>query len=396
MRTGFLGPLVISMIALASPALPQQADQRLSQEQQPPGWSVTPRVSTGTAWDDNVLIQGSGDALSSDLNTAVNPGGSLDYVGKRGSFSGSYGGSVQLYRDFSSLNSYDQSMSVTGRRQISQHTLLFAQQSYTKTATTELPALAGVPFLRIGARIANLRSGLEATPTRHLSVAASYNFQWIAFNEDPRFGVTLFGGHSNGGSAGLKYQITDRTMLTADYDLQIASILTGGRFTVQNSWAGADYRLTESSHVYGAFGFARLDAADLGTGRTSPAWRAGYTRRFESAAVDVAYARSFVPTYGTGATLENDELTSSVHVPFGRRVYSDGTVSWRKNEPLASGDLPLTSVWIGGTLGYAVQPWLRIEGFYGGTHQAIDRPGGRLYRNRIGVQVITAKPVRIH
>ncbi|HUR33025.1 MAG TPA: hypothetical protein VM032_04470 [Vicinamibacterales bacterium] len=397
MRLTRAATILPAMLAVAvGTATAQQADPRLSEERQPVGWSVTPRVSSSTAWDDNVLIQGKGDALSSDLNTAINPGGSLDFVGKRGSFAASYSGSVQLYRDFSTLNSYDQSMNVSGRRQMTPHLLLFGQQSYSKTPTTELPALAGIPFLRIGARIADLRGGIEATPSKRLSIAASYNFQWIAFDKDPLLGVSLLGGHSNGGSAGAKYQISTRTMLTADYDLQRASIITGGRFTVQNSWAGADYRLTDASHIYGALGIARLDAADLGTGKTSPAWRLGYARRFESAAIDVLYARSFVPSYGSGGTLSNEELTSSLHVPFGRRTYAEGTLSWRTNEPLVAGDLPLTSIWAGGVLGYAVHPWLRVEGFYGGTHQTIDRPGGRLDRRRIGVQVVTAKPVRIN
>jgi hypothetical protein len=395
MRAPRTALIAAALAASANMAAAQQADPRLSEEPQPPGWSITPRVSTSAAYDDNVLIQGRGDTLASDLNTAVTPGGSLDYVGKLGSFSASYAGSVQLYRDFSSLNSYDQSMNVSARRRLSPHLLLFGQQSYSRTPTTELPALAGIPFLRIGARIADLRGGVEASPSKRLSLAASYNFQWISFDKDPIAGVSLLGGHSNGGSAGIKYQISTRTTLTADYDLQRASIITGTQFTVQNSWAGADYRLTENSHAYGAFGIARLDAADLGTGKTSPAWRTGYARRFESAAVDVSYARSFVPSYGGGGTLSNEDLTSSLHVPFGRRTYAEGTFSWRRNEPLVAGDQPLTSVWVGGLFGYAVQPWLRVEGFYGGTHQSIDRPGGRLDRHRIGVQVVTAKPVRI-
>src|SRR4051794_36080684 len=116
-----------SVLMVATVALAQQADPRLSEERQPAGWSVTPRVSTGAAYDDNVLIQGKGDQLASDMNTAVTPGGSVDFVGKRGFFNASYTGSVQLYRDFSSLNSYDQSMNVSGKRQVRPHVLLFAQ-----------------------------------------------------------------------------------------------------------------------------------------------------------------------------------------------------------------------------------------------------------------------------
>jgi uncharacterized protein (PEP-CTERM system associated) len=384
-----------ALVGSSALAYAQQADPRFSQERQPVGWSVTPRVSTSAAYDNNVLIQGSGDNLASDLNTAVSPGGSLDYVGKLGSFAGSYTGSMQLYRDFSSLNSYDQALNVSARRQMTRHILAFGQQSYSKTPTTELPALAGVPFLRVGARIADTRGGIEASPSSRMSLAASYNFQWIAFDKDPTAGISLLGGHSNGGSAGVKYQLSRRTTLTADYDLQRATIFNGNRFTVQNSWAGADYRLTETSHLFGALGIARLGAVDLGTGKTSPAWRAGYARRFEAATVDLAYSRSFVPSYGIGGTLSNEDITSNLHVPIGRRAYSEGTLSWRKNEQIVAGDQPLTSTWIGAVVGYALQPWMRVEAFYGGTHQNIDRPGGRLNRNRIGVQVVTAKPVRI-
>jgi hypothetical protein len=381
-------------VSWAGPVLAQPADPRVAGERQPVGWSVTPRVTTGTAYDDNVLIQGEGNAVS-DLNTAVSPGGSIDYVGKLGSFSASYAGSIQLYRDFSTLNSFDHGVTAVARRLVTKHVLAFVQQNFSKTATTELPALIGIPFVRIGARTADLRGGIEATATKRLSLSASYNFQWIAFDKDPVLGVSLFGGHANGGAGGVKYQLDSRTSLTADYELQRASVLDGTRFTVQNSWAGVDYKLSEYSHIYGALGIARLDAPDLGTGRTSPAWRAGYSRRFEALVLDVSYAKSFVPSYGGGGTLSNEDITSNVHVPFGRRTYAEGSVSWRRNEPLVAGDQPLTSTWIGGVVGYAVQRGMRVEGFYGGTHQNIDRPGGRLDRNRIGVQVVTAKTERI-
>ena len=48
-----------------------------------------------------------------------------------------------------------------------------------------------------------------------------------------------------------------------------------------------------------------------------------------------------------------------------------------------------------GSIGYTVQPWVRLEGFYDGSRQTIDRPGGELNRNRFGFQVITSKPMRI-
>jgi hypothetical protein len=240
-----------------------------------------------------------------------------------------------------------------------------------------------------------VRGGVEALATKRLSLAASYYLQWIAFDKGALEGISLFGGHSNGGTAGLKFQLSSRTTLTADYDLQRVSILDGTHVNIQNAWAGTDYRLTENSHVTAAFGLARLDAPELGPGKTSPAWRAGYNRRFESAALDLSYARSFLPSYGAGGPMSNDELSSNVHVPIGRRTYAEGSLSWRRDAPLVGSEPALRSLWAGGVVGYAVQPWLRVEGFYGSTHQTVDRPGGQVDRNRVGVQVVTAKPVRI-
>lgn len=386
---------LVMLLGSAAAVQAQQADPALSQEPQPAGWSLTPRLSTTVAWDDNVLLQGRGPALAGDLNTALDPGANLGFIGKRGSFSANYAGSLQMYRDFGAINNYGQTLAVSGRRRLSERTLLFAQQTYSKMPTTELPALVGIRFLRLGARLFDFRGGIESTVTKRLSFAASYNLQSINFNPHPVLGDSFLGGSANGASSTAKYQLTTRATITADYSLQRARIANGNTFLVQNMSGGLEYRLAENTRVYGAFGMARMRAADLGTGRTSPAWKGGLTHRFGRVAFDASYGRAFLPSFGGGGTLATEELTTFLRVPFGRRFYSDAAVSWRKNEPLLAGDQALTSVWISGTLGYALQPWARIEGFYGGTHQRIARPGGQLDRNRIGVQIITSKPMRI-
>ncbi|MGE3519595.1 MAG: hypothetical protein AB7J63_11660, partial [Vicinamibacterales bacterium] len=227
-------PVVTALLLACAtpPAAAQQADPSLSFPRQPVGWSFTPRLATGAAWDDNVLIAGGSDALAADLNTAVEPGASLDFIGKRSSFSASYRGSAQMYRDFNALNNYAQRLNVSARRRLSAKTILFGQQSYSAMPTTELPAFVGIPFRRIGARIADFRGGVESMPTKRVSFSLSYNFQWIDFNKDPVLGVALLGGHANGGTAGLRYHVTAHTSLTTDYNVQRASIVTGGRFTL--------------------------------------------------------------------------------------------------------------------------------------------------------------------
>jgi hypothetical protein len=167
-------------------------------------------------------------------------------------------------------------------------------------------------------------------------------------------------------------------------------------FDVQNGSIGVEYKLSDFTRVFAAGGVSMLASTETATNRIGPAVRLGLTRHFRTADVDLGYTRSFVPSYGFGGTMQNEEASARLRVPLARRIYTAGGLSWRRNDPLTDLDLPLRSVWIEGTLGYAMTPWAHVEAFYGGTHQTIDRPGGVVDRNRFGFQVTTAKPMRIH
>ena len=147
--------------------------------------------------------------------------------------------------------------------------------------------------------------------------------------------------------------------------------------------------------MFAEAGLSRLGVTQFAGVRTGPAWRVGLARQFRTAGVDLLYNRSFVPSYGFGGTTQNEEATARLRLPLGRRLYSASALSWRRNDPLTPDELPLRSFWVEGTLGYVATPWVRLELFYAGTRQTIDRPGGTLDRNRIGFQVTTAKPVRV-
>jgi hypothetical protein len=225
---------------------------------------------------------------------------------------------------------------------------------------------------------------------------ASYDFEYVDFDQSQPGAEGLRGGHSHGGSFNLRHILTDRLTLTADYGFQHALVGTIGQtFDVQNAWVGGEYKLSNLTRVFAAGGVSRLASTEVSTNRTGPAWRLGLIRQFRQAGVDLVYTRSFVPSYGFGGTMQNEEASARLRLPLARRVYTSTAVSWRRNDPLLESELPLRSLWIEGTIGYAVTPSVRVEAFYNGTHQTIDRPGGVLDRNRIGFQVITAKPVRI-
>jgi hypothetical protein len=206
---------------------------------------------------------------------------------------------------------------------------------------------------------------------------------------------TLLGGHSHGANVTLRHLVNTRLALTADYNLQHATLRDNQTFDVMNASAGVEYRLSEFTRVFAAGGISRLGIAQIATNRTGPAWKIGLAHNLRTTTVDLLYGRSFVPSYGFGGTMQNEEITARVHAPIARRFYMTSSVSWRHDDPLLTAELPLRSYWIEGSVGYAATPWVRFEGFYAGSHQSIDRPGGVLDRNRIGFQVTTAKPMRI-
>jgi len=360
------------------------------------GWSLTPSLSYAGSWDDNVLVRGTGDLPAEDFVNTINPRAGVVYNGRRGQLSASYDGAFQLYRELSTLNSYDQRGSLFAQQLLTRHVALFVRSSLAKVPTTELAAFVGVPFQRTGSRIIDGRGGVDMSFSKRTSMIVSYDVQWAAFDVDPATSVNLQGGHSQGASASLRHAIDARLTATADYNITHAVVdaLDQG-FDIQNWWAGAEYKLSEATHMYAAGGVSRLGVTELTEARIGPAWRAGLAGRLRTTTLTVEYVKSFVPAYGFGGTMQNEELSGRAQIPLARRLTATGGAAWRRNDPLTEGDLPLRSFWLEGAIGYFVTPTVRLEGFYSGTRQTINRPGGQADRNRLGFQISTARPMRI-
>ena len=64
------------------------------------------------------------------------------------------------------------------------HVALFARNSAADVPTTELQEFVGVPFVRTGSRIDDLRGGVEAAFTKRTSMVVSYDFQWVDFDRN--------------------------------------------------------------------------------------------------------------------------------------------------------------------------------------------------------------------
>jgi hypothetical protein len=410
MRAARLIFIVVWSALLASAASAQTSNFALMRapdaQAPPPGWVVTPALLYQSAWDDNVLLRLNGDEAPGDYINLVNPHIDASYLGRHSHFSASYDANFALYRQLDTLNSYDQHASVSASRAVTPHITLFAQNTFASVPTTELFNLVAVPFIRAGTKVDSLRGGTDASLSKYTTVTATYSFDWVAFEQNT-FNPFLFGGHTHGANVGLKHALNPTTSLTANYSFhhslvgEEAVLIAGanpinhGTFNVQNGDVGFEKLLSPQTRVFGAFGFSRLDIAVVGLSQAGPAWRAGVTQHFKTAYVDASYIRSYVPAYGFGGTTQNEELRAQMMAPLARRLSVQSVVAWRRNEPVAIGALKLKSLWVEGSFGYALQPWVRLEAFYAGDHQVVEAPGGIASRNRIGLQIVTSKPLRV-
>lgn len=403
-----------SNFALSAAAGPDQTSGRTAGA----GWTFTPSLLYQAGYDDNALLRATQDQAPSDVLSVVNPRADATYVGRKGGFSASYDGAFLLYHTLDQLNSYDQHATVGGRRLLSPHVSLFVNNNVAIVPTTELLQLVAVPFVRTGAKYDDLRGGINADLTKYTSITATYGFEWVQFDRNQPLGFNLHGGSSQGGSFDLRRRLTENTSLVADYDLQHALITEGGTFNVQNVSAGLEHQFSTHTRFFASAGLSHLGISDLGglsagpagTGRgsaaqgpsataglsrTGPAWHVSLSHSFRVALVDVSYSRTYVPAFGFGGTSQNEEADAFVRAPVGRRAYLQTDVAWRRDQPLLPSDPYVRSVWLEGVVGYLLQPWVRAEVFYSGTTQTSNFASGVYGHNRIGVQIVTAKPMRM-
>jgi hypothetical protein len=396
-------PLSAQISNLPAPHTPpssgssQTEDSSGSSQTQTAGWILTPSLAVSSGWDDNVFVEGTGGNTTSDLINVVNPRIGGGYTGRRGQLNIDYDGAFLLYRAMKALNSYDQHASTIGRWRLSKHVTLFANNSFAIVPTTETALLIGVPFVRTGSLLEGLQTGVETELTKRTSFSLAYEFQYVRFDQNAGFASQLHGGHGEGGTASIRHRWSGRTAFIADYRLQHANVTeTNELFTVQTAMAGVEERLSESLSLVAEGGVAYLQTTVATTSQVGPSLRAGLTRRSHAFDVELTYGRSFVPSYGFGGTAQNEEVTANLHVPFTRRSYLQTAAAWRRNEPLTFGLPRLRSLWLESSIGYSFSPSVRVSAFYDGAHQEDNRPGGIVNRNRFGVQVEAAKPMRIH
>jgi hypothetical protein len=382
----------LALLSAASVAAQPQEPQARA------GWTFTPSLNFSGGWDDNALLVGVEETSPEDYLTALAPRGALTFLGRRLQMSTAYQGAFIIYRNFSELNSVDQYARADLQYRTTPRTTILVNQSFSKAQTTDAVELVGAPFRRIGHLTSSTGGTVEAQLTARTKLTGGYDLQIVDFDDEAQQFIEFPGGHAHHLAGSLHHRLSPRVTFGGVYDFRRVVVTEGAEIVpIHSSAATADYRVGQRVTLVGSIGVAHLGAGLTHPSRTGATWSAGISGRLRYVELRGDYRRSVVPSFGFGGTFQNEELMASLSGPFGReRGYWQAGLAWRDNDPLVVGPPSTRSLWMSSLVGYAIAPWLRLEGYYNRAHQDTQRPGGRLHRNRIGFQIVTSKPLRLN
>jgi hypothetical protein len=408
MRSSLGLTTALAIAVLFEPAVHAQLTSRLPEVEPVGGWIFTPSFGFGGSWDDNVLLVFTGDDPPSDYASPLSPSLGLDFLGRRTKFSSGYDGSFLFYRTLDELSSSEHLFRTSMEHRINPRLQIFAQESYSRSPTTDALQLAGVPFFRVGSAINSAGGGFESALNKFTTLRGSYTLRNVSFDSDETDligGADLQGGYAHEFAVVVNRALSERLTVGGEYDLTRAIVngdpdVANGqddRFNLQRGLFTARYVVSPSVNISGGVGIAMIGEGLTHDAQVGPSWQAEIAHRGRYTQISASYLRSYIPSFGFGGTYQNEEWTANLHVPFARnRAYADGSVAWNDNDPLELLQPSLQSAWVSGRLGYRLTRWLRVEGFYTHARQDSQTPGGRLGRNQVGFQIVTSKPIKLH
>ena len=366
------------------------------------GWTITPSFGVAETYDDNISLFGQHTAedQNDDYISTFFPAVDLHYTGKQTRFGTSYSGAFLNYRTFTALNRWDQHGRVELRRRETARLSWLAHGSAAMLPSTDAIELGGIPYRHTGAKTADGRAGVEYVFSAHDSFSSSVNFQHVAFDRSPEIRAILRGGDVIESMNVWRHKIDARLSIGTDYSFRRAKVLGDlETFNIHTAEGAVDYDLSPSWSFSGGAGAVYLESTATTAARSGPAWRMALERHRGGTTFHVGYQRSYIPSFGFGGTIQNDEVGLGFHTPlFGsRHFYTDNSAVYRDNQPLTDvlQQLPLRSLRTYSIVGWEPQGWVRFEGFYARVQQTSLRAGGQLYRNRVGFQIVTSKPMRV-
>jgi hypothetical protein len=364
----------------------------------PPGWVVIPSVGVAGLWDDNVPLTSQTVGEVGDYVTAVSPGLNLGHRGRRSTLGVLYSSTYEFHRTLTEFDTVDHRARGDFQRRLSERVTLFARDAFARSPTTAIlaPSTGLVVLQRRTTRFNDFRGGVEFKPGATTTLTAAYTSQWIELAGDEEVAPLLRGGRSDGADIAFDKQVSTRVSVGATYQGTLAVVADGDeRFDVQNALATLEVALNPSLTFNGGFGYSWQRTGIGSDSEAAPAYEAHLLFQQQRSRWEVSYIRSFLPSFGFGGTVQNEELTGSITAPLGRHLEIGVNGGVRDNDPLDLGNTSLRSRTLAGRFTYLPVRWLRIEVFSQYFHQDTQVGGGQISRSQTGLRVSTQHPVRL-
>ena len=404
MRLTLASFVVAMLLSFATNAAAQPAPWQ--PERLTAGWTFTPALGFGGLWDSNSTLRVTGDPQIAQWVGLINPRGELDFNGRRTRLTAGYSGALQAYRELEELTRYEQLGRFQFRHSLTPRLNFGVNAGLTMAPSTERIELGSLPFENVGSTLFTTRANVDYAVTRRIGVSVSYDRQLVEFHE-PKNSLeptptVLRGGYQHGATATGKVAVLSRFWTGASYSYHRAHTDEGAQTVdVLDGMLLVGARLAEHTTVEAGAGYASLRmTSPLVVGalaRTGPSYRAALAHSYERVKFDFSYDRTYVPSWSFGGTSANQQVRSSVFVPFmSGRMSASGHIGFSHNEPLISAQesLALDTWSTGWSVGYGIARWMRVEAFYNANFQE-SSARGKVTRERVGVQFVTLKPVRI-
>jgi hypothetical protein len=390
--------LAAAAIVCASPSVAGAQEQQQAEFESwgISGWSFTPGVVVGALFDSNVGLAnvGPGMKAASDKLFELQPYGQLEFNGRRTMFASGYQGFLRRYFDFDELNGFDSRAYMQLRQKVTRRVTLLVDDNFLQTPTTDQLQLNGIPFQRTGSRYNGFSATVQARLTPTVDLNNRYEFTWVDFVRKDTF---LHGGFVNGDHTDVTKRLTDRASAGGEYGIRFADLNEGTHHLSFQEMGGVfRYRLDRDTLVETSGGMAFMHDYLRDDTRTGPYVRARLTHHAARAVLGAEAGRTYVPTFAFGGSNQSEFVEGFIQMPISRnRMYVEESFAYRRSIPFLETETPLDSVWQRSVVGYALQRWFRLEGYYQFTHQDTRLPGGNVNRHVAGVQFVVAQPVRL-
>jgi hypothetical protein len=367
-----------------------------------PGWTFTPTFGFAETYDDNISLFGLGTAeeQNNDYIATYFPAADVHYTGRHTRFGMDYTGSFLAYRTFTQLNRWDQRGGLDLRRDETSRLKWFAHGAAALVPSTDEIDLGGIPFRHTGARTLDGRAGIEYAIDARNTFTTTANYQVVDFDRPDQVAPFLRGGHMFETITGWRHHLDERLSVGADYSYRRAAVVGDlEQFDIHMGQAAVDYDVNALWTISAGGGAVFLLGTGTTEGHTGPAWRVAVQRHRGHRTFHISYERSYIPAFGFGGTIQNQQVGAGFKTPlFGSRYwYTDQAVVFRDDAPLTDTglQLPLRSLRTYSIVGWEPQRYVRLEVYYARTQQTSLRAGGEMFRNRVGFQIVTSKPMRM-